>query len=298
MSERIDQQGGSVAAASGPVVLAVLTSFNRQALTLRCLAALAQAALVAGVRLRAVLVDDGSTDGTAQAVRAAHGWVHVIEATGNLYWNRGMHQGMAWAMQQPHDHLLWLNDDTTLRPDALARLLSEQTRLAGQAGRPVVLVGATAGADGQLSYGGGRALSRLRPFRFTPVWDAAHPVRCDAMNGNCVLLPAALVKAVGNIDPAYEHAMGDTDYALRAARAGFEVYVASGIVGDCSNNTRAGTFHDASLPLRRRWAVMMSRKGLPWRSWLHFTRKHGGALWPLHFAWPYLRVVMSSMLNR
>jgi GT2 family glycosyltransferase len=221
----------------------------------------------------------------------------VLQGAGNLFWNRGMHQGMAWAMAQPHDHLLWLNDDTTLRPDALHRLLREQQQLALSQGRPVVLVGATAGPDGQLSYGGGCAHSGLRRFRYTPVWDAQHPVRCHAMNGNCVLLPAALVQVVGNIDPVYEHAMGDTDYALRAARAGFSVWVASGLVGDCSNNVRTGTFHDASLPLRQRWAAMMSRKGLPWRSWLHFTRQHGGWLWPLHFAWPYLRMLLSSLFR-
>jgi hypothetical protein len=43
---------------------------------------------------------------------------------------------------------------------------------------------------------------------------------------------------------------------------------------------------------------MMTRKGLPWRSWLVLTRRHAGPLWPLHFASPYLKVVVQGLLRR
>ena len=39
--------------------------------------------------------------------------------------------------------------------------------------------------------------------------------------------------------------------------------------------------------------LIRSRKGLPFRSWLHFTRRHGGLLWPLFFAWPYAKLPLS-----
>jgi GT2 family glycosyltransferase len=282
------------AVAPPPRVLALLTSHNRRMLTQACLQSLDQAGRQSGVALEAVLVDDGSTDGTAEAVARQFAWVTVLAGSGDLYWCRGMHQAMAVGLQRPVDFLLWLNDDTVLRPDALQRLLQQHQRLSGQHGRPVAVVGATAGPDGRLSYGGAVAINRLRRFQFRPVWDAVEAVACEAMNGNCVLLPVALARAVGNIDPAFEHAMGDTDYALRLRAAGFALYVAPGFVGDCANNPPAGGFDDRSLPLRRRWQVMMGRKGLPWRSWLHFTRRHGGPLWPLYFGWPYLRVLLTA----
>lgn len=273
-------------------VLAVLTCFNRKPLTLACLDRLKASADLAGVPLRAVLVDDASTDGTADAVRQRHEWVHIIEGPGNLYWNRGMHLGVAHAMQQPFDHLLWINDDTQLLPDALGRLLAESAALQAQLGKPVLLVGATADESGRVSYGGASARGGLKRFAYQRVWDAQRPLPCQVVNGNCVLVPRALAQQVGNLDPVFEHAMGDTDYALRAAKAGFAVYAASGIVGHCSNNSRTNTHFDQRLSLGERWRKMQGRKGLPWRSWLHFTRRHGGPLWPLYFAWPYAKLLL------
>ena len=43
---------------------------------------------------------------------------------------------------------------------------------------------------------------------------------------------------------------------------------------------------------------MNTRKGLPWRSWLTLTRRHGGLFWPLHFASPYVKVMLQSALRK
>jgi GT2 family glycosyltransferase len=110
-----------------------------------------------------------------------------------------------------------------------------------------------------------------------------------------VLIPDAVARAVGNLDPLFEHAMGDTDYLLRVRRAGFAVFVAPGVVGYCSHNPVNGTFVDAELSFRQRWKMIMHRKGLPPRSWFHFTSRHGGMLWPIYFAWPYTRVMVDSL---
>lgn len=277
-------------------VIAVLTCFNRRPLTLACLEALSASAKAAAVDLEVVLVDDASTDGTAAAVRERFPWVEVIEGAGNLYWNRGMHQGFARALKRRTDHYLWLNDDTHLVPDALSMLLEQSDALRRRVGAPVVVVGATVGRDnGRLSYGGRVAHNRWRPFNYRLVWSEHEPVPCQAIEGNCVLIPAEVAQRVGNLDPIFEHAMGDTDYGLRALAAGYKLFVAKGIVGHCSVNPAGGTYFDTSLPLATRWRLIRSRKGLPVRSWLHFSRRHGGRLWPLHFAWPYARVLLSGL---
>jgi GT2 family glycosyltransferase len=276
-------------------IVSVVTCFNRREQTLASLRALRAAAVHAGVPLRAVVVDDGSSDGTAAAVREEFAEAVVIEGDGSLYWCRGMYRGMQEALRHPATHLLWLNDDTLLHQDALQRLLREGQALRERAGREVIMVGATADAQGQLSYGGDISMGRLHRFRYRRVGGTAEPVACDAMNGNCVLLPLPVVAAVGLIDPVFEHAMGDTDYALRARAAGYRAYVASGFVGRCCANPVAGSYADRSLPLALRWRAILHRKGLPWRSWLHFTRRHAGPLWPAYFVWPYARVVLSSL---
>ena len=101
----------------------------------------------------------------------------------------------------------------------------------------------------------------------------------------------------GGFDPAFEHSMGDTDYALRASKLGVQVWVDSGVHGSCSDNPVQGTWCDSTQPLARRWRDMMTRTGLPWRSWLTLTQRHAGPLWPIHFALPYVRVVLQGVLT-
>lgn len=269
-------------------VCAVLTSFNRQQSTLNCLEQLEVAAKRATVHLRGVLVDDGSTDGTAERVAQRFSWLTVLRGDGSLYWSRGMNLAMQRAMDDGGaDALLWLNDDTTLSDDALTRLFDAARALQQKAGRPGIVVGATSDASGQLTYSGCVMSSRWRAFATRKVFSEHTLMPCDTMNGNVVLLPMDVVRIVGNLDPTFEHTMGDIDYGLRAGRAGVPIAVAPGFVGICSNNPVAGGFQDESLPLRRRWALLLHRKVLPPKSWLHLTRRHGGLLWPLYFVWPY-----------
>lgn len=277
-------------------VTAVLASFNRKRSTLECLARLEQAALHAGVELDAILVDDGSRDGTEAAVRDQFSWVEVVTGDGSLYWSRSMHCGQTHAMKGNAHYLLWLNDDTEIFPDALARLLNAEVSLRKKHGQPVMVVGSMAdGQTGRLTYGGYVALQRWKPFSYRRVWDMSEPVECHVMNGNLVLIPMHIARIVGNLDPLFEHAMGDTDYALRARAQGFRVFVAPGFVGNCSHNTTSGTYLDKTLPLSVRWNKMMSRKGLPPQSWRHLTRKHGGVAWPVYFLWPYLKFIVGEI---
>jgi GT2 family glycosyltransferase len=279
-----------------PRIVAVLTCFNRKALTMACLEALQRSAQQAGAELAAVLLDDASPDETGDAVREHFPWVEVISGTGSLYWNRGMYVAFARALTRPADHYLWINDDTQLLPGALASLLAQAAELEQAQRRPVIMVGATAERhSGCVSYGGRVAASRIRPFHYHLVWSEREPVPCQTIEGNCVLIPRQVAQRVGNLDPLYEHAMGDTDYGLRAAKAGFGLFVARGVVGYCAPNALGGTHFDRSLPLAARWKLMRSRKGLPVRSWLHFCRRHGGWLWPLHFAWPYAKLLLSGL---
>lgn len=275
-----------------PCLCALLTCFNRREMTVNCLAALARASEVAGVQLHAVLVDDGSTDGTADAVAAAFPWVRIVPTGGNLYWCRGMHVAFEVARSDRYDHYLWLNDDTQLMPDALARLFDSAHTVERRDGEAAIIVGSTVDAtSGVLSYGGERRASWYLPLTLHHVQPTDQPQACETFNGNIVLIPRAVAERLGNISPEFEHAMGDTDYGLRARRAGIGIYVGAGVHGTCSGNPPTNTFKDASLSLRRRWQLMMSRKGLPWRSWLVLTRRHAGPFWPVYFSWPYVKLL-------
>jgi GT2 family glycosyltransferase len=286
---------GAVLGPSRISVCVLMTCFNRCATTLECLRALGASTDLEHVALHAVLVDDGSSDGTAQAVRAEFPWVDVVVSHGSLFWCRGMHLAFETALRKGFDHYVWLNDDTTLRPEALAGLLTCEALLKQRTDAPVIVVGNTVDpVTGAHTYGGERQPSRLASFRVERIAPGSVPQRCDTMTGNIVLIPAHAVARVGNLDPVFEHAMGDTDYALRARRLGVELWVAPHVHGSCAHNPVAGTYLDESLPTAERWKRMLHRKGLPWKSWLTFTRRHMGVMWPLYFAWPYAKLWVAS----
>lgn len=283
----------------------LLTCFNRCEKTLACLARLERnrtALTLHGWQVDAVLVDDGSTDGTAQAVRGRYPWVEVLRSTQPLYWSRGMRLAQQQPLARAAEAQLWLNDDVLLDDHALPALLDclEAVAPGVDAGEAcAIVVGSTRDAvTGATSYGAQRVVSGWRRTSFVGVEPTDSPQRCDVMNGNIVLVPRRAAQRVGDIDATFEHAMGDTDYSLRAGLLGVPVWLAPGHLGSCSNNPVEQTYRDRRLPWRRRWRLMMDRKGLPWRSWLHLTRRHTGVLWPVYFLWPYAKLVLQGLCRR
>lgn len=260
---------------------ALLTCHNRRAETLAALGALeAQTAFDGSVH--AFLVDAGSTDGTAAAVRAAHPDVRIRTVADDVFWNAGMRIAFAAAVAEGgFTHFLWLNDDSRLDHDALARLL----RTARACGRGIV-AGAVRDPDtGAPTYGGVRRPSRLRPLQFALVPPAAEPQQVETMNGNVVLVPADVVAEVGLLDGGFSHGMGDYDYGLRARRRGIPVWQAPGTVGTCARNPPRQPAESVRAELSR----LRQTKQLPPAEWGRFARRWAGPLWPLYAVSPYVR---------
>lgn len=273
----------------------LMTCFNRRDKTVACLAALGACRLPPGVSLEVFLVDDGSTDGTTEAVTDAFPAVTVLRGDGSLFWNGGMRRAFEAASSAEVDGMLWLNDDTILMPHALEVVLDTYDTVRHQSPREPIVVGATCdGSSGRLTYGGQVRKSRLRRTTFSLVSRADVPVECETLNGNCVFVPAAVFKVVGNLDPGFVHALGDLDYGLRARALGFPVWVSPGFVGTCSRNSVTGTFADGSLPMRVRLKKLLSPKGLPPKAWQIFTKRHCGVAWPVFWLMPYVRLLLSG----
>lgn len=276
-------------------IAVLMTCHNRREKTLACLTALFNSDPVLNTAIEVFVVDDGSTDGTSSAIKAVYPSVHVIAGDGNLYWNGGMRVAFAAAMVKGFDFYLWLNDDTILYPGAVAALLALANAEQQRQNKPAVIVGTTQDAPtGAATYGGLCRKSVWRPLNHTLVFAAAGATPCETMNGNCVLIPGAVAKQVGNLEPAFVHAMGDIDYGLRASKAGFPLMVLPGFIGTCSHNPVDNTFMDSRLSRRLRWSKITSLKGLPPKQWFVLVRRHAGLLWPLLFAWPYVKVMLSS----
>lgn len=270
-------------------VTAIMTCFNRREQTLTCLGALFAQQTVQGCTLAVVLVDDGSTDGTADAVRKAFPQVTVLMGNGKLYWCGGMRKAYEHAVQTPPDFILWLNDDVTLATDAISRLL---TTAAGHLRS--IMIGAMVDPDTNvLSYSGWYRTGGVRWDNLAQrlLSDQVQP--CDTFNGNCVLIPRAVYDVVGNLDRHFTHAMGDFDYGFRAGKAGFASLVAPGVAGTCSRNPCIkGNWRDRSLPFHTRARKLFAKKGCPPLEWMVYTRRHAGPLWPLYWVSPYVKFIL------
>lgn len=224
------------------LIAVLLSCHNRKQKTLKCLKFLNdQVGIDTEYKIEIFLVDDGSTDGTAEAISLDFPQVNIIKGNGELYWNRGMH--LAWetaAAYKDFDYYLWLNDDTFLFKNTLENLFSKTfaTSIVCGATKSSILNNAT--------YGG---ISNKNNKLLIPNGSYQN---ADYCNGNCVLIPSNVYKKLGNLDPIFQHALGDFDYSLRARKQGIEIKVAPDFIGYCEIHDFTPKWRSKSLNVLNR----------------------------------------------
>ncbi len=227
--------GGPQTATPVPVTSIVL-NWNQRALTLACLDSLAAMDVPPGVHHRVVVVDNGSTDGSADAVRAAHPDVAVVALPMNRGFAAGANVGVRRALDDGAAWTLVVNNDTL----ADRRLLCEL-----YAGAAVAEL-APAAVPGRPARRGPLGLAAPTVFYHDPpgvVWPSAgfrrrwtlaardttarppaqQPYDIDWANGCCVLVRRALWERIGLFDERYGVYYEDHDLCLRARAAGFRL---------------------------------------------------------------------------
>jgi GT2 family glycosyltransferase len=273
-------------------IAVLLTCFNRKEKTLACLNALFNASKEEQhLTIDVFLVDDGSTDGTGEAVKNEFPNVEVITGNGNLFWNGGMRLAWDVASKNNYNYYLWLNDDTLISGLALGEMFEcyEQARQNNE--KPAIIVGAcmASGDSGKFSYGG-RSESG-------PVLPNGSLQACKYINGNIVLVPKEIFDNLGNLSADYTHAMGDIDYGLRALKKGYNLYTTRNYVATCTPNDMPA-WHDPKVPLQTRWKLVHSPKGLNLKEYNRFRQKFWGRKWIVYAMKVYLKVIFPQMYNR
>jgi GT2 family glycosyltransferase len=274
-------------------VVVLMASHNRRELTVRALSQLKNQ-VPSGVELEAVLVDCGSTDGTAQECASLGSWVTLVEAPSTFFWAQAMARAEEVAQELAPDLLLWVNDDVDFDSDALPRLLATYSDVSKE--EDAVIVGSMRSKSGEVSYGGikfGRRISKYARVQPSSVYATA-----DAANGNFLLCSSRLAKRLGGIDGSYGHSFADFDWTIRARRAGSKVIVAPGFYGECSRNPISGTYRDPALSAHDQWRLLLSPKGLPPAANARYLMRHGGKLWPFIWIKPYARVILRLLVGK
>lgn len=208
-----------------PRVAGIVVNWNRKDDTLRCLASLARAAVPP---VDVFLVDNASTDGSVAAVRAAFPDVTLLENERNLGFAEGNNVAIRAALAAGYPYLLLLNNDATIAPDAVERLL-----------RPLIAdpwVGVTSPAICYMDapervWSAGGAIERRRGAVSSAHLDrpAAEmppaPFAVDHVSGCCMLVRAAAVAAAGLLDARFFMYYEETEWCARLARAGYRLVV-------------------------------------------------------------------------
>jgi GT2 family glycosyltransferase len=252
---------------SVPTIAVLLSCHNRKEKTLKCLNDLfAQNGIGLDYLIEVFLVDDGSTDGTAEAIKKQFPEVAIILGDGNLYWNRGMHK--AWetaAKTKDFDYYLWLNDDTFLTSEAILNLLQQKYSKA-------IVCGTTQSVQNAIvTYGG----YKKKPYEL--LIPNGNYQECDYCNGNCVLISREVFQKVGNLDPIFHHALGDFDYSLRVIKNGFKIYVAPNYVGFCERHLHVPSWRSPKLSMINRIKNLYSASsGCKPSEFFIFDKRHNG----------------------
>lgn len=221
-------------AACRPDVAVVIVSYNVRALLDACLASVRRSlSLTPGLRADVWVVDNGSTDGSAELIQSRYPEARLLTGHGNI----GFSAANNLAIERTNArHLLLLNPDTEVRDDTIGHLVSfmDAHPRAGVAGCRLVY------PDGSFQHSHFAFPSLLQVvLDLYPVhhrltesrWNGRSPRRAyDLVRevghplGACFVVRREVVNQVGAFDEDYFMYCEEIDWCWRIRRAGWRIY--------------------------------------------------------------------------
>lgn len=257
----------------------LLTVFNRKEKTIACLDAIEKTPRSEGhtPHIEVFLTDDGSTDGTQEAIAEQnYGFpIHILNGNGNLYWNGGMISSWKAALKHgDFDGFLWLNNDTVMLPSFWKGLLETHTYSICQYKKGGIYVGSTYDPQTKVfTYGGFNFENRWTLKDHFIIPDGKQPQTCQCAHGNITFVSKDVVDTMGIFYDGYIHGAGDHDYTYRAYKKGFPILVMPYYVGECENDHNKNIVKLADMSLKERLAYVKSPIGYNFHNTLLFQRR-------------------------
>jgi GT2 family glycosyltransferase len=278
-------------------IIALTACHNRCNFTLAILDQLHKQNLPQGYSLSIVVVDDASSDGTADLIRDKFPDVFVIKGNGNLFWARALR--FAWnsyLKSEFFDALLVFNDDIRLYENALIDLIVAYNKIKNLHGRSIAVSAAFFDqSKKQISYGGYINSSWWHPLRFKMVSPLdSIPLKIDTLNMNLALISKQALKVTGFLSEYFIHAGADMEFGLKLNKAGGSVWLCPGILGECSRHDEDHVYNEGnSLSSKLKFVTRI--KGEPAVVRLKYFYYHGGILWPFLFVSLYVKIIFSHL---
>ena len=229
-----DKRNGSAATdgAPGPSVDIVIVNWNSRSLLRECLAALDQSTIA--TRLKVVIVDNASTDGSADGLATDRVHLDIVLNTENRGFAAGCNQG---AKAGSAAILLFLNPDVRVRSDTVERAARY---LADPAHSGVGVLGVQLlDTDGHVQRSCARAptvrslllqtlfLDRICPAlvppHFLTEWDHEDTRPVDQVMGAFLMIRREVFAKLGGFDERFFLYFEDVDLCLAARKDGWAV---------------------------------------------------------------------------
>ncbi len=243
-------------------VALVIPVYNRRETTLQGLRSLSRIDKT-GLDVRMFIVDDGSTDGTGEAVRRDFPEVQLIAGDGSLHYAGGTNRGIEAALKWHPDYVVTMNDDSVFHDQFLQRLIGTSRK------NPRSIVGALlllwdephkvfqVGQVWETLYGGWHIPRHLTAFN---VPQSAFEVECIV--GNCILFPVEAIRECGLMDEErFRHGWGDAQYLTRMRKANWNLLIEPKALVWCEPNAILRPLH--VLPVKEVFKVLFINERHP-----------------------------------
>lgn len=207
-----------------PQVVIIVLNWNGLNDTLECLESLSRLDYPV---YEVMVVDNGSSDGSVSVIRERFPFVTVIENGENLGYVGGNNIGLRHVLAQGVDYALLLNNDTEVAPASLRLLVgaAEADPAVGIAGptiyyydQPQVIWSAGGAIDWRRGQTWMVGLNERDEGQF-----GQEPREVDFVTGCALLVKRAVLEQVGLLDERFFAYYEETEWCVRARRAGFKV---------------------------------------------------------------------------
>jgi GT2 family glycosyltransferase len=204
------------------MIAIVIPVHNRIHFTIKCLAALQRQTYSDH---QVIVVDDGSSDGTAEILSKDFPHVTVMKGNGKLFWTASVNMGIRKAIADGASAVVTMNNDGYPAPDFLEKMQAASAR------KPKALLCAyEIDADTHKPYYGGELVNWT--------WASSTPLlpmlqdqdrvglhRVSVAPGRGLFIPVKVFRTIGLFaERKLPHYMADYDFACLAIRHGFGVY--------------------------------------------------------------------------
>ena len=199
-------------------VYIIIPVHNRKQITLKCLEHLDKSGDLQNYHI--VVVDDGSTDGTTEAINSLYPDLTILPGDGNLWWTGAIKKGMEYAYEQGAEYFVWLNDDCLVSkkaiPDLVAFCRQSNLNIIGCQGYELDNYNQIA-FGGKYKHWGDYQLTKFSENEIN---------KCELLSGNLVVFPKTLIEKIGFPNPdILPHYGGDALFLIRARKAGFKIFI-------------------------------------------------------------------------